>query len=296
MTAPTPPASPAVEAQMQALLDYPEMVIGRARCDISRGQTIIGDMLGDDGTGSLMRFAQSFAALAAPPTPRGEEAIQRARAIAEQSVNEVNAPWYNAVTRAAAVEAATSAALAYALSTPRAEIGDDARARGSLWLCLAAAKVVTCTTTDPIKALARIMRLAIDAGIVEQYTELLENPRVALLASDEPISKRRTALEAPCKVPPAGWSCSRKPGHDGPCAATPDAASVTPDAGEVAEAMLDAMEPILRSRDPGFPGIPWREHRETNPEAWARDWPVMLAAANAALTAASHAENAKGVS
>lgn len=25
--------------------------------------------------------------------------------------------------------------------------------------------------------------------------------------------------EARCEVPPAGWWCSRSPGHDGPCAA-----------------------------------------------------------------------------
>lgn len=27
--------------------------------------------------------------------------------------------------------------------------------------------------------------------------------------------------EGRCTVPPAGWVCSRKPGHDGPCAASP---------------------------------------------------------------------------
>ena len=26
----------------------------------------------------------------------------------------------------------------------------------------------------------------------------------------------------PCEVPPEGWSCTRKKGHDGPCAAVPE--------------------------------------------------------------------------
>lgn len=28
-------------------------------------------------------------------------------------------------------------------------------------------------------------------------------------------------MENKCNVPPTGWECSRTPGHDGPCAATP---------------------------------------------------------------------------
>jgi len=28
-----------------------------------------------------------------------------------------------------------------------------------------------------------------------------------------------------CKLPPAGWRCSREPGHEGPCAARPGSAS-----------------------------------------------------------------------
>jgi len=31
----------------------------------------------------------------------------------------------------------------------------------------------------------------------------------------------RASVEAECKVPPPGWRCTRKPGHDGPCAAIP---------------------------------------------------------------------------
>jgi hypothetical protein len=143
-TAPTPPASPAVESQMQALLDYPEMVVGRARCDITRGQTIIGDMLGDDGTGSLMRFAQSLAALAAPPTPRGEEwkpalptdaqvreAMQTAwddycsdaQAIPGDIYREGRKTFFQAGTWADH----TAMHLRAALSTPRAEIAEATR-------------------------------------------------------------------------------------------------------------------------------------------------------------------------
>jgi hypothetical protein len=29
-----------------------------------------------------------------------------------------------------------------------------------------------------------------------------------------------------CRVPPAGWRCTRQRGHDGPCAAVPDPANV----------------------------------------------------------------------
>ena len=28
--------------------------------------------------------------------------------------------------------------------------------------------------------------------------------------------------ENPCEVPPEGWFCTRKKGHDGPCAAVPE--------------------------------------------------------------------------
>lgn len=47
----------------------------------------------------------------------------------------------------------------------------------------------------------------------------------------------------PCRVPPAGWDCTRAPGHDGPCAAVPsmirehlgdDAINWTPEAGRAA--------------------------------------------------------------
>ncbi len=46
-----------------------------------------------------------------------------------------------------------------------------------------------------------------------------------------------------CEVPPAGWDCTREPGHDGPCAAVPsmirehlgdDAIQWTPEAGRAA--------------------------------------------------------------
>ena len=42
----------------------------------------------------------------------------------------------------------------------------------------------------------------------------------------ETLRRRIADLEAlrrrdGCRVPPAGWECTREPGHDGPCAAVP---------------------------------------------------------------------------
>ena len=41
-------------------------VLGVARCEIQRGQVVREDMIGDDGTGSLVRYAQAL--LATPDT------------------------------------------------------------------------------------------------------------------------------------------------------------------------------------------------------------------------------------
>lgn len=48
----------------------------------------------------------------------------------------------------------------------------------------------------------------------EDWSELFERqPAITQLV--------RPLLAASCEKPPAGWRCSRTPGHDGPCAATP---------------------------------------------------------------------------
>lgn len=36
-----------------------------------------------------------------------------------------------------------------------------------------------------------------------------------------PQAIRSTVPFGRCDVPPAGWRCTREPGHDGPCAAVP---------------------------------------------------------------------------
>lgn len=69
-------------------------------------------------------------------------------------------------------------------------VAENARLRTAL----AAAKVVTLTTENRAKGLTRIMRLAIDAGITQSYSELLRDPRIALLVSDAPLKDRRAAL------------------------------------------------------------------------------------------------------
>ena len=57
-------------------------------------------------------------------------------------------------------------------------------------------------------------------------------------------------LRTKCERPPAGWYCSREPGHDGPCAATPLAAATQPAvAGEGAALALvfyDSGDPARR--------------------------------------------------
>lgn len=40
--------------------------------------------------------------------------------------------------------------------------------------------------------------------------------------------KPKVAFRAQCPIPPPGWSCTRTPGHDGPCAAVPDAPTLNP--------------------------------------------------------------------
>lgn len=42
-----------------------------------------------------------------------------------------------------------------------------------------------------------------------------------------------------CALPPKGWSCTRTPGHDGPCAAVPNDNSLE---DEIAEALTDSLD------------------------------------------------------
>lgn len=56
----------------------------------------------------------------------------------------------------------------------------------------------------------------------------LKDSSPAMLANGDGLSRRSTESErseAPCAIPPsilqAGWRCSRKAGHDGPCAMHP---------------------------------------------------------------------------
>jgi len=57
---------------------------------------------------------------------------------------------------------------------------------------------------------------------------------------------------------------------------------------EAAEAFMDAIEPLLLARAESLgeqtPSKSWREHREKNPEMWERDWAIVLAGTEAALS------------
>lgn len=61
----------------------------------------------------------------------------------------------------------------------------------------------------------KLLEQARREGFVGNLVDLLKEKGWSI----EPLA----AEPAPkCRVPPAGWSCSRAPGHDGPCAATPE--------------------------------------------------------------------------
>jgi hypothetical protein len=68
-------------------------------------------------------------------------------------------------------------------------------------------------------------------------------------------------VDGPCDVPPAGWECSRKRGHEGPCAAVP-----TQD--ERADTIPISAERSLRLYADALRRI--RDHGETHDEpCWA---------------------------
>lgn len=49
----------------------------------------------------------------------------------------------------------------------------------------------------------------------------ISTPEEALKEMEANIARIRASSDLHCTVPPEGWKCSREPGHDGPCAASP---------------------------------------------------------------------------
>lgn len=78
---------------------------------------------------------------------------------------------------------------------------------------------------DDAAAWARTMHgRGIDEEEVRRFNEMerANRPRrdgAELQRAAERVGER--IKEEPCTRPPAGWECSREPGHDGPCAAYP---------------------------------------------------------------------------
>lgn len=102
-------------------------------------------------------------------------------------------------------------------------------------LALQAIKAVTATAKDGAAGLSRIMAITNAAGVKAPYSELLQDPAVALI-----VERPRTEwahLFKPhakgCAIPPEGWQCSRARGHAGPCAASLEPVPATNQAGEV---------------------------------------------------------------
>lgn len=54
---------------------------------------------------------------------------------------------------------------------------------------------------------------------IENWDGLNEHEQMIARTYIRNLYHRR--LDHCCKVPPAGWQCSREPGHPGPCAARP---------------------------------------------------------------------------
>ena len=59
------------------------------------------------------------------------------------------------------------------------------------------------------------------------------------LAVDRIASTDMAGAGEKCALPPKGWSCTRTPGHDGPCAAVPNDNSLE---DEIAEALTDSLD------------------------------------------------------
>ncbi len=113
-------------------------------------------------------------------------------------------------------------------------------------LALRAIKAVTATAKDGAAGLSRIMAITNAAGVQAPYSDLLQDPAVALI-----VERPRTEwahLFKPdatgCAIPPDGWQCSRARGHTGPCAATPTPPTLSED-------LREALEKISRLRPYG---------------------------------------------
>jgi hypothetical protein len=72
-----------------------------------------------------------------------------------------------------------------------------------------------------------------DTGAVEMSESNQEHFNTLDELAEEIRLMAEKAAPAPCDKPPAGWTCTRAPGHDGPCAAAPAAPAV--DAAELGE-------------------------------------------------------------
>ena len=118
------------------------------------------------------------------------------------------------IDNSAAIRTALSAAPASPIPTAT---GDMGKAR----LALEAIKAVTATTKDAVAGLSRIMAITRSAGVDAPYSDLMAKPDVALIVN-RPRGEWRHLFERAdaCTIPPKGWTCSRAPGHDGPCAAS----------------------------------------------------------------------------
>jgi len=104
-------------------------------------------------------------------------------------------------------------------------------------LALRAIKAVTATAKDGAAGLARIMAITNAVGVHAPYSDLLQDPAVALI-----VERPRTEwahLFKPdatgCAIPPDGWQCSRARGHTGPCAATPTPPTLSEDLRALSE-------------------------------------------------------------
>jgi hypothetical protein len=56
-----------------------------------------------------------------------------------------------------------------------------------------------------------------------------------------------------CILPPDGWACTRRPGHEGPCAAVPMGQPAVVDS-----ALLDHLETLLAKSEGQYSKLPWR--------------------------------------
>lgn len=138
-------------------------------------------------------------------------------------------------------------------------------------LALEATKAVTATTKDAVAGLSRIMAIARSAGVVEPYSDLMAKPDVRLIVS-HPRAEWRHLFEqsGKCTIPPAGWRCTRAPGHDGPCAAVA-APSGAREQGDGDRFANEAAAKALYDTWGNMPGwVPWVDGGNSNMQDRAR--------------------------